>query len=65
MALDRLWVPTLRCVRCHRVRLRDAARAWFFQPVTLDGGPIYFECRRCRPPEVRQYGRRGPAGRNG
>lgn len=53
MALDRPWTPTLRCVRCRRVAVRDAAKAWLMQPVTPDGGPVHFECRRCRPPERR------------
>jgi hypothetical protein len=51
MALDRPWTPTLRCVRCRRVALRDSVKAWLMQPVTPDGGPVHFECRRCRPPE--------------
>ena len=37
-----------------------ALKAWIFPPVTLDGGLVYFECRRCRPPEARGYGRSQP-----
>gem|GEM_PF-6892273 len=57
MPRDRLWTPTLRCVRCGRVALRDALRAYLFQPVTPDGGKVHFECRQCRPPDRR--GRHG------
>ena len=49
MPRDRPWTPTLRCVRCDRIAVRDAVVAFFFQPVTPDGGPVHFECRRCRP----------------
>ena len=48
MSLDRPWVPTWRCLRCHRLRPLDALRAWIMQPVTLDGGPVYFVCRDCK-----------------
>ncbi len=54
----RPWTPTLRCVRCGRLALRDGLRAWLMQPVTPDGGRVHFECRRCRPPERRAQGRR-------
>ncbi len=48
MPRDSLWIPTLRCLRCRRIRLRSALRAWLFQPVTPDGGRVYFECRDCQ-----------------
>ena len=59
MALDRLWTPTVRCVRCRRLCPLQGLKAWVFQPVTLDGGVVHFECRRCRPPEMRGFGRSG------
>ncbi len=54
MPRDRTWSPTLRCVQCRRVKLKDAVKAWIMQPVTPDGGVLHFVCRDCRPPEVRQ-----------
>ena len=56
MPRDRLWVPTVRCVRCRRVAVLDAVKAWLMQPVTPDGGRVHFECQQCRP--RRERGRR-------
>jgi hypothetical protein len=56
MPRDRLWTPTIRCVRCRRIALRDAVRAFLFQPVTPDGGRVHFECRTCRPSRERGRG---------
>jgi len=52
MARFRPWRPTLRCDRCHRIALRDALKAWLFQPVGPvtgrgDGGRTHFVCRSC------------------
>jgi hypothetical protein len=60
MPRDRLWKPTLRCVRCGRIRPVQALMAWIFQPVTPDGGKVHYECLQCRPPEQRGHGRSGP-----
>ncbi|MCB9760879.1 MAG: hypothetical protein H6739_13660 [Alphaproteobacteria bacterium] len=49
----RIWRPSLRCDRCHALRLRDALKAWLMQPVGPtsgrgDGGRTHFVCRDCR-----------------
>ncbi|NOY26100.1 MAG: hypothetical protein GXP62_09530 [Oligoflexia bacterium] len=48
MPATRLWIPTLRCMRCRALKPADALRAWLFQPPALDGGSTLFVCRACR-----------------
>jgi hypothetical protein len=63
MPRDRPWWPTLRCLRCRRPAPVDALRALLLQPVTPDGGPVHFECHRCRADGAARAWPERPGGR--
>ena len=53
MGRFKIWRPTLRCDKCHKVAPLSASKAWLMQPVGPtdgrgDGGRIHFLCRGCR-----------------